>query len=98
MTENSVKADMALSEYCSDEIIGGGTGRKSGCLGQEWKKESGGADFMWGCQFVRWDQIHFADVAVISSFFCFRSLFFLRMNRLLIPTPSKSRKMTDKAM
>ena len=25
----------------------------------------------------------FADVAVISSFFCFRSLFFLRMNRLL---------------
>ena len=28
---------------------------------KEWKKESGGADFMWGCQFVRWDQIHFAD-------------------------------------
>ena len=28
---------------------------------KEWKKKSGGADFMWGCQFVRWDQIHFAD-------------------------------------
>lgn len=28
---------------------------------KEWKKESGGADFMWGCQFVRWDQIHFAN-------------------------------------
>ena len=28
---------------------------------KEWKKESGGSDFMWGCQFVRWDQIHFAD-------------------------------------
>ena len=28
---------------------------------KEWKKESGGADFMWGCQFVRWNQIHFAD-------------------------------------
>lgn len=28
---------------------------------KEWKKESGGSDFMWGCQFVRWDQIHFAE-------------------------------------
>ena len=34
----------------------------------------------------------------ISSFFCFSSLFFLRMNRLLIPTPSRSRIMTNRAM
>ncbi len=28
---------------------------------KEWKKESDGVSFMWGCHFVRWDQIHFTD-------------------------------------
>lgn len=29
-----------------------------------WKKDSDGVSFMWGCQFVRWDQIHFTADSV----------------------------------
>ena len=31
---------------------------------KDWKKDSDGVSFMWGCQFMRWDQIHFTADSV----------------------------------